>query len=300
MKFTLLVHGGAWDIPAEMHQDHLHGLENAAQIGMKLLTEGKNAIHTVIEVVKQLERDPTFDAEYGSILNLEVEVEMDAIVMDGKDLSAGAVAAIQNVAHPVEVAELIRTHTEHILLAGNGASIFAHQNGITFYPAEKLLVGRELERYKALKKKKNLKRKMFFEDHRGRDTVGAVIRDKDGNLAAATSTGGTPNKIPGRVGDSPIIGAGAYADNQSGAASSTGYGESIMQVLLAKSVIDFVNNGNTANEAAERAIKNLGSRVDGRGGVICIDRKGRYGYAYNTPYMARAVVTEQGIQHLGI
>jgi beta-aspartyl-peptidase (threonine type) len=299
-KFTVIVHGGAWDIPTEVHDAHLRGIRKAAQTGIKCLERGSDAVSTVIEVVKYLETDPAFDAGCGSFLNMNGEVEMDAIVMNGIDLSSGAVAAIQNVEHPVESAELVRTKTEHILLCAQGATDFAHQHGISFWPTENLLVGRERERYELLKKKKNLDRRKFFEHARGRDTVGAVVMDCDGNIAAATSTGGTPNKLPGRVGDSPVIGAGAYADNHCGGASSTGYGESILTVLLAKTATDYMQNNSSAQKAAHNAIRILADRVSGRGGVICIDRNGSAGFDYNTPYMVRAIATETGLIHVDI
>jgi len=299
-KYTLIVHGGAWDIPPNVHQDHLIGIEKAARIGIECLKIGLDAIRSVIAVVKQLEKDPTFDAGCGSFLNMNGEVEMDAIVMSGIDLSSGAIAAIQNVKHPVEVAELVRTRTEHILICAQGATEFARQHGVDFFPTENLLVGRERERYDVLKKKKNLDRKVFFEKSRGRDTVGAVALDGRGNIAAATSTGGTPNKLPGRIGDSPIIGAGAYADNLAGGASSTGYGESIMSVLLAKTATDFMHKKLSAQGAARKAIKVLAEKVKGRGGIICVDPSGSAAFDYNTPYMARAIVNETGIIHVGI
>jgi len=299
-KFVIMVHGGAWDIPETEHNNHLKGVEKAVLIGFALLNSGKDAVTAVIETVKQLERDATFDAGCGSFLNRDGEVEMDAIVMDGKDLSTGAVAAIQNVAHPVEIANLVRLQTEHTLLVGQGASRFAFNAGIDFFPTEKLLVGRELERYKELKKKKRFKTREFFEHIPKRDTVGAVASDAYGNIAVATSTGGTPNKLPGRVGDSPIIGAGAYADNYLGGASSTGWGESLMKILLAKSAVDFMSRGSNAQDAAQQAITYLEKRVDGRGGIICIDTKGNAAYAYNTPYMARAIADQTGLLHVGI
>lgn len=299
-KFTLIVHGGAWNIPPDFHQDHISGVKKAALIGSEYLKEGMDSIKTVIEVVKQLEDDPTFDAGCGSFLNMNGEVEMDAIIMSGIDLSSGAVAAIQNVKNPVEVAELVRTQTEHRLICARGATEFARKHDIDFYPTEKLLIGRERERYEILKKKKNLDRKIFFENLHNRDTVGAVAMDVNGNIAVATSTGGTPNKLAGRIGDSPIIGAGAYADNRAGGASSTGYGESIMSVLLAKTATDFMQRNISAMTAAIKSIQILKEKVAGRGGIICIDRRGSAGFSYNTPFMARAIANETGIVHAGI
>jgi beta-aspartyl-peptidase (threonine type) len=299
-SFAIIVHGGAWDIPCAVHDDHLIGVEKAVMTGHNILKDGISALKAVIEAVIQMENDPTFDAGYGSFMNKNGDVEMDAIVMTGSDLSMGAVAAIQNVSNPVQVAELIRQRTDHNLLVGEGAVQFALEQGIPYVPTEQLLVGRELERYRKLKKKKKIRTRHFFESGHQTDTVGAVAIDKKGNIAVATSTGGTPNKLPGRVGDSPIIGSGAYADNLYGGASSSGWGESLMKVLLAKSTVDFMRNENDAPSAAIKAIQLLSDRVDGKGGVICIDTRGNTGYHFNTPFMARAVANQDGIIHIGI
>jgi beta-aspartyl-peptidase (threonine type) len=299
-KFSLIVHGGAWDIPQAVHQAHLSGVEQATRHGYELLKRGEQALETVIEVVKLLEIDPTFDAGRGSFLNREGEVEMDALIMDGRDLSVGAVAAIQNVNHPIIAAELVREKSEHTLLVGQGATQFAHQQGLPFCATENLLVGRELARYQELKRKVNFKSKEYFEPSSpGRDTVGAVAFDQYANIAVATSTGGTPNKLPGRVGDTPLVGAGAYADNQNGAAASTGWGESIIRVSLAKTAVDAMQKFGV-QKAANQAMAVLHKKVDGRGGIICINHDGHAAYAYNTPCMARAIANQQGIYHIGI
>jgi beta-aspartyl-peptidase (threonine type) len=299
-KFSLIVHGGAWDIPPDAHDAHLSGVENAVRKGFELLREGVNAVETVLAVVQELEEDPTFDAGCGSFLNRAGEVEMDAIIMDGSDLSVGAVAAIQYVAHPVLAADLVRRYSEHVLLVGSGATHFAHRHGLPVCPVENLLVGRELERYQELKSKQDFKTRNFFDfSAPGRDTVGAVACDAEGNIAVATSTGGTPNKLPGRVGDTPLVGAGAYADNKMGGASSTGWGESIIKVLLAKTGVDMMGEVGV-QKAARRAVKTLQTKVGGLGGIICINREGQMAYAYNTPFMARATATHKGIRHVGI
>lgn len=181
-----------------------------------------------------------------------------------------------------------------------GAEAFAAANGVPFIATENLLVGRELERYRSLKGKKNFHAKRFFEDGQGRDTVGAVAIDRTGLIAAATSTGGTPNKLPGRVGDSPIIGSGAYADNSLGGASATGWGESLMRVVLSKTCLDFLGDDVHAGMAARKSIQLLHEKVDGRGGVIVIDPDGNAAFAFNTPYMARAIADSTGLVHVGI
>ncbi len=299
-KFSLIVHGGAWDIPKKFHQAHLKGMEKVAGLGYDLLKDGAGAVETVIEVVKELEENSTFDAGCGSFLNRAGEVEMDALIMDGLDLSVGAVAAIQNVQHPILAADMVRKKSEHILLVGQGATKFSHQHGLPFCPTERLLVGRELKRYQVLKQKINFRTRDYFESPLpGRDTVGAIAYDQSGNLAVATSTGGTPHKLPGRVGDTPLVGAGAYADNRHGAAASTGWGESIMKILLAKTAVDAMQK-RTVQQAAKQAVSLLNKKVDGRGGIICINNKGQVAYAYNTTFMARAIADQSGLYHVGI
>ncbi|MFQ5869020.1 MAG: isoaspartyl peptidase/L-asparaginase [Candidatus Zixiibacteriota bacterium] len=292
-KPKIIVHGGAWDIPGEVHKAHLKGCRKAAELGYEILSSGGSALDAVEAAVRALEGDPTFDAGRGSFLNLEAEVEMDAIIMDGRDLESGAVAGVGNVRNPVSLARLVMEKTDHLLLIGEGAKAFAPRCGVRLCPTEELLVGRELRRYRALKRKKDFKPRTIFEPKRS-GTVGAVAIDKEGNLASATSTGGVPKKLPGRVADTPIIGCGAYADNSSGAVSSTGWGESIMKVLLAKTVCDFMAEGFTALVACRKGIQLLGRKVGGLGGAIAIDRRGNLGFSYNTPHMAYAFADGRG------
>ena len=295
---TIIVHGGAYDIPREVHQDHIEGCRQAATIGWNVLARGGPAIEAVEVAVRTMEDNPTFDAGYGSFLNAAAEVEMDAIIMDGRDLNFGAVAAVQRVRHPVTVARLVMTESEHAMLAGPGAEAFARQHGLPACSPEELLVGRELERWRAAQADADPHAwEPFGIDPDKRpgtipsDTVGAVALDADGNLAAATSTGGTFNKLPGRVGDSPLVGCGAYADNRTGAVSATGFGEALMKIVISKTACDFIARRLTAQEAANAAIALLAERTTGQGGLIVLDRMGRVGIAHNTPYIAHAIVT---------
>lgn len=289
---VIIVHGGAWDIPISAHQDHVTGIENALQAGQKYLKETNDPVETVIEIIKILENDQAFDAGTGSFLNDMGEVEMDAGIMNGTDLSIGAVAAIQHVKHPIEVAELVRVKTQHVMLAGEGATNFAVKNGIEPVRTESLLTGREKERYLELKSQGKVRIQSFFENKSTPpDTVGAVVINSRGDIAAGTSTGGTPYKMQGRIGDSPIAGAGYYADNTIGAASTTGWGESIMRIMLAKTALDYLKAGNDAAIAAESAIKDLETRVSGNGGIILLDKNGNWAFAHNTPFMAVGVAT---------
>jgi beta-aspartyl-peptidase (threonine type) len=294
MEPKIIVHGGAWNIPRRFHQAHQDGCYNAVQVVYSDLKNGLSALEAVERSVNELESDPTFNAGKGSYLNVRGEVELDAIICDGKTLNFGAVAAVQNVLHPVSVAKILLNHPEHCFLAGSGVQQFLKEHHITEVAVEDLLTHRELVYYRKIKGDPNFRTRKPFEPAPG-DTVGAVALDESGNLAAATSTGGTPRKLPGRVGDSPVIGAGAYADNHLGAISATGYGEAIMKILLAKLVCDHLKDL-PALDAARFGITQLEKRVNGLGGVIGINRAGEYAYYHNTPFMAYAYYnTKKGI-----
>ena len=288
MKPSIIVHGGAWDIPDDLVEAHLEGCRLAAEKGFEELEHGASAVQAVVEAVAVMEDDPVFDAGKGSYLNQSGQVELDAIVMDGETLRSGAVAAIQHVRNPIRVAREVMTRTPFSMLVGEGALSFALANGFEVCSEEELLVGRQLEEYREFVRTGVLKTREVFEGRR--ETVGACAVDSDGHVAAATSTGGIPRKLAGRVGDSPLIGCGAYADGRVGAASATGWGEKIMAVLLSKHAIDLLGSGESAMAACESAVVMLKERVDGLGGLIMVDTNGRIGYYHNTPRMAFAFV----------
>ncbi len=287
---VLVIHGGAWDIPDEEVQAHLDGIRKALDVGWGLLGRGKSALDVVEETVAAMEDDVTFDAGRGSVLNTDGSVEMDASIMDGRTMDAGAVAALRNFPNPVRIARRVLENTEHILLAGPGCEVFARQQGFHQVPVEQLLTPRELKRLESLIRDGTFKTPHAFGQKRG--TVGAVAFDGNGHIAAATSTGGTPKKIPGRVGDSPLIGCGTYAENGVGGVSCTGWGESIIQVMLAREVAERMRSHKDAQQAAESGIRVLRRRVQGLGGVICIDAGGQMGISFNTPRMARGYMQE--------
>ncbi len=287
MKPLLIVHGGAWNIPPQQQAAHIRGCAQAVVRVYPLLQEGLSALDAVERAVNLLEEDPTFDAGRGAFLNARGEIELDAIIMDGRTLQFGAVAAVQNLLHPVSAARLIMEETEHCLLVGKGAQEFLRARGFPEVPPESLLTERELAFYRQIREDPHFTTRQPFDPAPG-DTVGAVALDREGNLAAATSTGGTPRKMPGRVGDSPLPGAGAWADNQLGAASATGWGEAIMQVLLSRTVCDLFRE-HSPREAAYQSIAILQRRVNGRGGLIAISAGGEYAYAHNTAKMAFAL-----------
>lgn len=229
--------------------------------------------------VAQLEDDPVFNAGVGSCLTSAGTVEMDAAVMDGAGLRAGAVAAVRTVRNPIRLARAVMDDGRHVLLAGAGADTFAAACGVPTCEPQELITARQLRRWQQ------------WHEHptpASAGTVGAVAVDCDGHVAAATSTGGIFHKQPGRVGDTPLIGAGTYADDHWGAASATGDGEAIIRLALAKSVISDLGCGNAPERAAQLGIRTLGQRLRAAGGIIIVDSLGRFGYAHNTAHMTVA------------
>lgn len=300
---SLIVHGGAWDIPDDEVAAHQAGCRRALDAGWQVLAQGGAALDAVEAAVRVLEDDPTFDAGTGSVLNADGIVELDAAVMDGQTLRSGAVAAVQRVSAPITLARrVLESHV--ILLVGQGAERFAQQTGVPLCEPLDLVVERERQRWEQLRARGDVRTQDAFSGQARlsapSDTVGAVALDRYGRLAAGTSTGGTAYKLPGRVGDSPLIGCGLYADDQTGGCSSTGWGESIIKVLLAKSATDFIGQGDDPMTAARRAIDLLASRVQGYGGCILLDGQGRVGFAFNTPRMAYAFRTGSGEERVGI
>ncbi len=299
VKPAIIVHGGAWKIPKYLWKKSIIGCEDAVKEGYRILNEGKSAIFAVTEAVKIMEDNPVFDAGVGALLNLIGEVELDAIVTDGENVTSGAVAVVRNIKNPVLLALKVMELTPHRLLAGKGAEMFAAELGIPKCKTTDLIVGRELKRYEQLKKNKKFKIPDAFRGKKG-GTVGAAAIDINGKTAAATSTGGVPKKLPGRVGDTPIIGSGAFADNRTGAASATGWGESIMKAALSKTACDYLAAAFLAQRSATLAVREMENRWNGLGGVIVVDKKGNLGIAHNTPEMAFARIGRSGKLKSGI
>lgn len=293
MKPRLIVHGGAWDIPDEFVNAHVAGVRRAVEEIHPLMEDGLSALDAVEKAVNILELDPTFDAGRGAFLNSRGDIELDAFIMDGKRLDFGSVCAVANLMHPVSLARRVMEAKDFRILAGPGAMEFARECGFQEVDPRELLTERELEFYERIRNDETFSPIDAFSGKTPSDTVGAVALDMDGNLACATSTGGTPRKHPGRVGDSPIIGSGGYADNELGAASSTGYGESLLRVMLCKTACDFLRD-DTAMDAARNSMNVLEKRVQGYGGVIMLSPLGSYGFAHNTPRMAFAYADDDG------
>src|SRR5207245_3959234 len=276
-----------------MVQSHLNGVRNAIAAGWRVLDHGGTALDAVEEAVVLMEDDETFDAGRGSFLNRDGKVQLDALIMDGATLRAGGVGCVERIANPVRAARKILSDSPHVYFVGEGAERFAAEHGIALCKNEDLIIPREVERLREFQARTIEQSEDLFAPAISHDTVGAVALDRDGNIAAATSTGGTLNKAAGRLGDSSLIGCGCYADNDSAAASLTGWGEPIMKLVLAKWSADRVLSGNAPEWASQEAMNYLKSRVDGHGGIILLDRRGRFGISHNTPRMAWAFQTKQ-------
>jgi len=313
---TLLVHGGAWAIPDDMVEAHRDGVSNALAIGYALLEDGASAVEAVEAAVTILENDETFDAGRGSFLTRDGHVQLDALLMDGATLRAGGVACVERLRNPIQAARLVLDKSPHIYFVGAGAEDFAQQHGMALIENSELVLERERQRLAEAQaiaraglpdltfagddkspetavRSEEINLNPPFDSH---DTVGAVALDRRGNLAAATSTGGTLNKAPGRVGDSSLIGCGCYADNHSAAVSLTGWGEPIMKLVLGKWAVDRVQQGSAPEQAAEDAIAYLYQRLQGHGGIILLGPDGRFGLAHNTPRMAWGIASQEGLR----
>lgn len=293
---VLVVHGGAWAMPDDVVEDHRRGVQRALRVGWEVLVSGGTALKAVEEAVVIMEDDETFDAGRGSFLTADGKVQMDALIMDGATLRAGGVGCVERIRNPIRAARLILSESPHVYFVGEGAEQFAAGLGIELIDNCELVIDRERKRLAAAKARAASGHRDLTFAGSGHDTVGAIALDKNGHLAAATSTGGTLNKTPGRVGDSSLIGCGCYADDQSGAVSCTGWGEPIMKLVLGKWATDRVATGAVPELATREAIGYLSSRLDGHGGMILLDARGRYGIAHNTPRMAwgvRSVLGEQ-------
>jgi L-asparaginase / beta-aspartyl-peptidase len=287
---AIVVHGGAGDLqtdPSSGFDDaaRLEGARRACVAGHAILRAGGSALDAVEAAVRILEDDPVFNAGTGSTLTAAGDVECDASIMDGETLRCGAVAVVKDVRNPVALARAVMERTEHVLLAGPGASSFAREAGFPPYDNALLVTARQRARWEAARQGAAATKT---------GTVGAAARDVRGHLAAATSTGGMSMKLPGRVGDTPLVGCGNYADDALAAVSCTGHGERIVQLTLARHAADLVGRGLSPAEAARAAIGLLGSRVRGDGGLILVGPLGGVAFAHNTPAMTHAWTEPDG------
>ena len=285
---AIVVHGGAGTPPDADPARYFEGTRRAAEAGLRALMQGGSALDGAQAAAVILEDDPTFNAGTGAALTSSGEAELDASCMDGTSLRAGAVACVKTVKNPILLARRVCDDTPHILLCGHGAEAFARECGIPEIPNAMLVTQRQLERWRELHAE--AQREGPDSVRRKIGTIGAVAFDGKGHVAACTSTGGTMYKRPGRVGDTPIIGAGTYADDHEAAASSTGLGEAILKVTMARAACVRVREGASPRAAAIEAVGLLRERAHGEGGIILAGPDGRLGWAYNTPRMARAIL----------
>jgi len=311
-KPCIIVHGGAGTIPSWRRKSALCAVKEAVKTGYQMLTMGGSAIDAVEAATRSMENSGELNAGCGSYLTEDGTVELDAMIMDGQTLNTGAVVCVQDIANPISLARKVMTDTPHCLLAGEGASKFARKIGFPILEDPSVLIS-DHSHQKYVKEKENCKvvnskcGTTNIEDvaHKNkdatsevRDTVGAVAMDTNGHIAVSCSTGGTPHKMSGRVGDTPLVGSGAYA-NHWGGASCTGHGESLLKVVLSREVVHCIEKSNAPTEACRKSIRKMTELTGDSGGVICLDRCGKVGLAFSTQHMVWASLTE-GILKYGI
>ena len=273
-KPAVIVHGGAGPIRDDSLPERLEGCKAAALAAWEVTAQNRSALDAAEAAVTVLEDHPLFNAGTGSTLNQAGNVEMDAAIMDGVSLRAGAVAAIERIKNPIKLARRILEDGRHVILAGEGALMFAREIGFPECSPQSLIAEHEGKRW--------------TEKH---GTVGCVVLDANGRIAVATSTGGIFNKLPGRIGDSPLLGCGTYADDRGGV-SCTGLGEAIIRLVLGKTAIDFLSEGIDPHAAARKSLKLLEAKTGAQAGLIIIDCHGRIGYARTTTHMPVCLIKD--------
>jgi len=302
-KIGLVVHGGAGTMErgkmtSEKEREYRAGIENALRAGWEMLQRGGSSLDATETAVRTFEDDPLFNAGKGSVFTAAGTNEMDAAIMDGKTLKAGAVTVIQHVKNPITLARLVMEKAPHVMMAGDGAEAFAKGHGVELVDAKYFFTQ---ERWDALQKEQAAKKagangdkKFFLSDQDLHGTVGAVALDRNGNLAAATSTGGKTGKLAGRIGDTPIIGGGTYANNATCAVSGTGDGEFFIMATAGHDVSALMEYGHKTLEEAGLAVINKIGKLGGTGGLIAIDKNGKMTLPFNTSGMYRGYVDPNG------
>ena len=298
---AIAIHGGAGtinkgDFPPEQERDLRNMLEKAVRAGYQVLQDGGSSLDAVTRAVTLLEDSPYFNAGKGAVFNAEGKNELDASIMEGAGLEAGAVAAVHNIRNPILLARKVMTDSAHVMLMGEGAEQFARDNGITFEDDAYFFTEYRWQQLQKARATDDGETTFLSETpDQWFSTVGAVALDSTGNLAAATSTGGMTNKRWGRVGDAPIIGAGTYADNRSCAVSATGHGEYFIRATVARDICARVQfTGVTLEVAAEEVINQQLVKMGGSGGIIALDTAGNIALTFNTPGMYRASIDTEG------
>lgn len=305
-NFSIAIHGGAGTLVKGMMTPELElkyktALKTALDIGYKLLSEGKSALDAVEEAVRVLEDSPLFNAGKGSVFTATGTHEMDASIMDGKTLKAGAVSLITGIKNPVSLARDVMEKSEHVFLAGEGAMQFAKENNYKIETPEYFYDEYRYQQWQEIKGSDSFQLDHSIKKDSKFGTVGAVAYDKNGNVAAATSTGGMTNKKWGRVGDSPMIGAGTYANNKTCAISCTGSGEFFIRGVVAYDVSCLMEFKNCSlEEAANEVIHKRIVKINGDGGLIAVDSKGNLALPFNTEGMYRAYKSSNGLEEVAI
>lgn len=312
--FAIIIHGGAGTIlkknmTPEMEADYKETLEKAIRVGYDILKEGGSSLDAVQKTINVMEDSPLFNAGKGAVFTNAETNEHDASIMDGKTLNAGASAGTTIVRNPINLARAIMDYSEHVMLAGKGAEIFASENGLEIVDPSYFYTER---RFNALQKAKEQEKieldhdnKQAFYDPFVKDskygTVGCVALDKNGNITAGTSTGGMTNKRWGRIGDAPIIGAGTYANNATCGVSSTGWGEYFIRGIVAYDISALMEyKGMTLKEATNEVIQNKLTKMGGTGGIVSLDKNGNMVAEFNTEGMYRATMNDKGELNIGI
>ena len=299
-KYAIVIHGGAGvmskdKMSAEVQNEYLSKLNEALELGEKLLKEGVTGIDVVVKVINVMEDSPLFNAGKGAVFTNDEKVELDASIMEGKELKAGAVAGVRDIKNPINAAREVMLHSEHVFLSGKGASEFAKKQGLEIVPNKYFYTEKRLESLKQLKKKE---RERTAKDNMG--TVGCVVLDTFGNLCAGTSTGGMNNKRYGRIGDAPIIGAGTYANNKTCAVSCTGHGEYYIRLGFARDISAMLEYKDMTVEKACKAEIGKLDELKGTGGVIALDRYGNIAMEFNTSGMFRGYIKSDGQKEVAI
>lgn len=299
---TLIIHGGAGSIKRgyltqEQEKAYQIKMKEALQAGFKVLNDGGKSIDAVIETIKIMEDSPLFNAGKGAVLTHTGDVSMDASIMQGHDLNAGAIAGVKHIKNPITAARLVMDSSVHVMLSGAGADEYAALNGLQTEDNSYFITPKRLRQ---LKKKmgadstllETSNSSQLFEGEK-MGTVGCVALDQFGNISAGTSTGGMTNKKYGRIGDSPIIGAGTYADNETCGVSCTGHGEYFIRLSIARNLADLMAYKKLPlSQAAHEVIQNQLTALGGTGGLVALDKKGNYTMEFNTPGMFRGVISE--------
>lgn len=311
-QYSIVIHGGAGtilkeDMTTELEQAYIRGLEESLAAGFAVLKKGGTAVHAVKAAVIVLEDNLLFNAGRGSVFTKKGVQEMDAAIMNGKDLSAGSVAAIRNVRNPIELAAEVMVNSNHVFLSGKGANDFAIKQGIKLEPDEYFFSQFRYDQWKEIRDSDN-----YSLDHTNKGleelmkdkkfgTVGAVACDQNGDIAAATSTGGMTNKKYGRIGDSPLIGAGTYANNNTCAISCTGHGEPFICAVAAYDVSCLMEYKDMNLKQAMNEVVNVKLvKMQGEGGMIGVDAGGNAAMVFNSAGMYRAMQNSKGEKTVGI